>query len=560
MERSRVHHLLAASVMVAALCATHPGTAHGQPVTVAKQEYTIGTGSFGYDFVFLCDFHIAEGKKFVDGMDDFGTPGYDDADNDPLEMTRAVEADMACVDYINANLVGQPGYDIRFVVLGGDFTTSSERSEWQRARAVLDGLSDGPFVVPILGNHDGWPYVGHGLSFYPPFPGYYREQPEAEVVVGQYFVDAYRGIYDTLRCIQPAANWEQSEWLLTPTEKTCHRWPSYYNNFAFSVQGCRFIVADFNTRKDPPPSERPGLRGEPDVYSEQPYHWSLDWLRDQVAAVRPGERIICLGHQPYDQEYTNFQMDELRIIADAGLLNNRPVATSIGGHIHPFGDKPGRQLFGKDTAWDYYRPNAAKDGKVYVFRIRDSVQLQVTHAHSQLAAGAAVVFDGVCSFEGEGNAPAQFCWTFGDGSPPETTGASTSHQFAGVVPDTVYKVSLTVTTASGRRIWACDTVRVLGTGRRAGPGRELGAATSGMSISPNPLAGGSATVRYSLGKAGPATLSIYDVAGRAVLTRTMSAGRTGTARLELRELNPGVYLVKISTANFSTTRKLILQQ
>lgn len=526
---------------------------------VALQEYTIGTGSYGFDFIFFADFHVAEGKKLVSDRDDFGTPGYDDTDDDPNETTPALEGSIACVNYINQKLVGQPGYDIRFIVAGGDFTTSSERSEWQRVGRVLGGLDRRPFLVPLVGNHDLWPYVGHGLSFYPPFPGYFDEQPDDEVVVGEYFVDAFSGVYDTLRFVQPVPDWAQSEWLLEPTEKTCHPWPSYYNNFAFSYQGCRFIATDFNTRKDPPPSERPGLRGEPDVYADQPYHWTLDWLKEQVAAVRPGERIICIGHQPYDQEYTNFQMEELRIISNAGLRNNRPIATSIGGHIHPFGDKPGRQLFGSDTAWDYYRPNAAKDGKVYVFRIRDSVRLQVTHSSVDLASGSARQFDADYDYEGDGNAPSQFLWDFGDGSPPESTGSSVSHVFPQVAPDTVYKVSLVVTTASGRRIWAGDTIRVLAPWIVRPAGRPKPAAAT-IVVSPNPLATGRATVRYSLPRPRPATIAVYDVAGREAKRERLTLGRSGSFSIDLRDLRAGVYLAELKARGVAVRQKLVVER
>jgi hypothetical protein len=80
-----------------------------------------------------------------------------------------------------------------------------------------------------------------------------------------------------------------------------------------------------------------------------------------------------------------------------------------------------------------------------------------------------------------------------------------------------------------------------------------------FAIAPNPLSGGFATIRYSLPKAGPATLHIYDVTGRTVLTQTMVAGRTGTASLDLRKLDAGVYLVKVATEGFSTTQKLVVQ-
>jgi len=82
--------------------------------------------------------------------------------------------------------------------------------------------------------------------------------------------------------------------------------------------------------------------------------------------------------------------------------------------------------------------------------------------------------------------------------------------------------------------------------------------TSALRISPNPLAGGFASLRYSLPKAGQATLRIFDVAGRTVLTQQL-LGRTGTASLDLRKLNAGVYLAKVTAEGFSSTQKLVVQ-
>jgi len=86
---------------------------------------------------------------------------------------------------------------------------------------------------------------------------------------------------------------------------------------------------------------------------------------------------------------------------------------------------------------------------------------------------------------------------------------------------------------------------------------EIGA--SSFAIAPNPLAGGFATVRYSLPKAGLAELRVFDVTGRAVLSQTLAAGRTGTASLDLRKLEAGVYLVKVTADGFSTTQKLVVE-
>ncbi len=85
-------------------------------------------------------------------------------------------------------------------------------------------------------------------------------------------------------------------------------------------------------------------------------------------------------------------------------------------------------------------------------------------------------------------------------------------------------------------------------------GRKLG-----VTVAPNPLAGGFVTLRYSLPKAGPARISIFDIAGRTVERRTVLASRTGVVSLDLRDLSAGVYLVRFDADRFTTTHKLVVQ-
>ncbi|HTW90292.1 MAG TPA: T9SS type A sorting domain-containing protein, partial [bacterium] len=59
--------------------------------------------------------------------------------------------------------------------------------------------------------------------------------------------------------------------------------------------------------------------------------------------------------------------------------------------------------------------------------------------------------------------------------------------------------------------------------------------------------------------AGLVTLSVFDVTGRTVVAQTMAAGRTGTANLDLRKLDAGVYLVKVATEGYSATQKLVVE-
>jgi len=84
--------------------------------------------------------------------------------------------------------------------------------------------------------------------------------------------------------------------------------------------------------------------------------------------------------------------------------------------------------------------------------------------------------------------------------------------------------------------------------------------TQGISISPNPLASGFATLRYSLPKAGPVSLRVYDVTGRPVLTQTLVTSSSGRTDLDLRNLAAGIYLVKLNSDDFTFSQKLVVQR
>jgi hypothetical protein len=102
-------------------------------------------------------------------------------------------------------------------------------------------------------------------------------------------------------------------------------------------------------------------------------------------------------------------------------------------------------------------------------------------------------------------------------------------------------------------------VRSLAVGRPGVEGEKVAAGRASFAIAPNPTAKVVA-VHYSLPEAGPATLNVYDVSGRVVLSQTIAAGRTGTASLDLRKLGAGIYMVKLGTNGFSATQKLVIER
>ncbi|MBM3323000.1 T9SS type A sorting domain-containing protein, partial [candidate division WOR-3 bacterium] len=113
-------------------------------------------------------------------------------------------------------------------------------------------------------------------------------------------------------------------------------------------------------------------------------------------------------------------------------------------------------------------------------------------------------------------------------------------------------------------LWMYESFSALGVAPRAERSGVMAVTTDNrrvsLSVSPNPLANGFATLSYSLSQPGAATVRVYDAAGRAVLVRSLAVGRSGQVGLDLRSLSAGVYLVKLSTESLTATHKLIVER
>ena len=82
---------------------------------------------------------------------------------------------------------------------------------------------------------------------------------------------------------------------------------------------------------------------------------------------------------------------------------------------------------------------------------------------------------------------------------------------------------------------------------------------SWLIVSPNPLIGGLATVRFDKPVPGPVRLEVIDVTGRVVLQSPL-ATRHSSFALDLRSMPAGVYLVKLSGDGFADSQKLVVQR
>ncbi len=82
---------------------------------------------------------------------------------------------------------------------------------------------------------------------------------------------------------------------------------------------------------------------------------------------------------------------------------------------------------------------------------------------------------------------------------------------------------------------------------------------SSFIVSPNPMAGGFATVRFSSPLASPASLRIYDATGRLV-RQSAICNLQSEMPLDLRSMPTGVYLVRVEADSFTATQKLVVER
>jgi len=99
-----------------------------------------------FSFALMTDLHIGS------GFDDYGDPGWDDANGTENDVTNTLRLAVSEVNFAATE------HDIRFVMVTGDVSNKGERSELTKARDILDQLNVPYF--PLLGNHDMWPYAG----------------------------------------------------------------------------------------------------------------------------------------------------------------------------------------------------------------------------------------------------------------------------------------------------------------------------------------------------------------------------------------------------------------
>lgn len=111
-------------------------------------------------------------------------------------------------------------------------------------------------------------------------------------------------------------------------------------------------------------------------------------------------------------------------------------------------------------------------------------------------------------------------------------------------------------------LWRYEPKVVLGAQPKSGRYGVMQSGSSavepGLSVTPNPLTGHVAALRWSLPRPARAQLTVWDAVGRVVRQMPLAAG-AGQAHADLGGLSPGIYVVQLSTPAASWTCKVVLQ-
>ncbi|MCJ7652216.1 MAG: metallophosphoesterase, partial [Actinobacteria bacterium] len=274
-----------------------------------------GTGH-SFSYVHITDLHVGQGAG------DYGAAGYDDSPP-PGDVGSAAQNLRSTVDWINANYASM---SVRFAVVTGDITDSAERSEFMKAKEILDTLLV-PYV-PLPGNHDIWPYTATAECNNPVGDQYFNE------VFGSQF-DALKGFFPTWDDgTRSTPIWNGEADSLAGPNTGCD---SYFQNFAFDYAGYHLVCCDFNSRDHE--GGGMGSLSQADLFDSGLCQGTWAWFEDHFNGCpdKAAENVIIGCHEPIMLiEGRAFDASEYETVTSflAGGYNETYVGLAFTGHQH----------------------------------------------------------------------------------------------------------------------------------------------------------------------------------------------------------------------------------
>jgi predicted MPP superfamily phosphohydrolase len=294
-----------------------------------------------FSFAIITDLHIGRGYL------DYNGPGFDDGYNgEEYYLTQRLRN---VVNWINQN---KGNYSFKFVAVLGDIADTAEKSEFCKAKEILDDLEI-PYI-PLFGNHDVWPYT---------------EKESAPGPLGEDFFERIFWSTSSIPC-ENASSTKNFENLLREFNFERDIQNPKFKNFAFTFGGIHFIGLDFNSREK---EEKwylgpTGAKGEAVTHPE-----TIEWLREKLNELEGKEPVIILSHEPFawsnsrkiygipwpkaSGNFSDKELDEIVEILEnyENKFNGQQILSNFGGHIHGF-EKAGKELkfFGQFSPIDLY--------------------------------------------------------------------------------------------------------------------------------------------------------------------------------------------------------------
>jgi len=274
-----------------------------------------------WSFAIITDLHIGRGYP------DYDSQGYEDGgDGEEYYLTERLNK---VVNWINTNKTNidcdGTKCPIKFLAVLGDVADTAEKSEFLKAKSILDKLndpnsdgntSDGIPYVPVFGNHDVWPYTDSG---------------EASTTLGEnYFDEVFWNENSTnMRLLRERLNFQRDN--ANPK----------YKNFALNYREMNFIGLDFDSRTHvPSPGLKTGVWPEAENWDET-INWLKDCLEEHKECLKGYEENsnITFSHHPFVGDLAmGFSFgpsplpNELEEIRE--IIENKNVLANFGGHIH----------------------------------------------------------------------------------------------------------------------------------------------------------------------------------------------------------------------------------
>ena len=286
-----------------------------------------------WSFALITDLHIGKG----DPDDDYNGPTWDDltpGNYSGVDNIMARENLKKSVEIINAK---RELYNIDFVVVTGDIADSAELSEFKEAIEILNNL-EVPWI-PIIGNHDVWPYYDKNPD--PLDPDYARTEMAPEVGPGnegadEFFDNIFYPQYLYLSRFFKSWIWDKADTpIWNPTTNPEHY--SYFQNFAFDYNGYHFIGLDFNAR-DNVPWPYKGVSAEGNLYNFSGGTW--DWFTNHLQQYiiehsESKENIILFAHHPFfTPPFFGFSESELITLYEYLKNHKDNIFGEFAGHTH----------------------------------------------------------------------------------------------------------------------------------------------------------------------------------------------------------------------------------